>query len=188
MTKNIYTYNDVIIDPSKEGIESLIGKEVYFHDNPSLCLENANENSTSSLGILVDIFKNSAVPFRVEQKCIVQAYSCIIEKKEEAKYVSFKSAYEFFDAYDYTNHSVEKGSVENKLINYGGIWLKDKETDSFFMVTEIWDEGVVIGDSKIKTIKNGGDEYFTMNDVTNWRELLRDYIFLDGSPCGKEVK
>ena len=56
------------------------------------------------------------------------------------------------------------------------------------MVTEIWDEGVVIGDSKIKTIKNGDDEYFTMNDVTNWREFLRDYIFLDGSPCGKEVR
>ena len=66
--------------------------------------------------------------------------------------------------------------------------MKDKETDAFFMVTEIWDEGVVIGDSKIKTIKNGDDEYFTMNDVTNWRELLRDYIFLYGSPCGKEVK
>ena len=35
-----YTCSNIIIDPTKEGIESLIGKEVYFHNNPSLCLEN----------------------------------------------------------------------------------------------------------------------------------------------------
>ena len=56
------------------------------------------------------------------------------------------------------------------------------------MVTEIWNEGVVVSDIKMKTIKEGDDEYFTMNDVTDWRELLRDYEFLDGTPCGKEVK
>ena len=39
---NKYSYKNIIIDPTKEGIESLIGKEVYFRNNPSLCLENAN--------------------------------------------------------------------------------------------------------------------------------------------------
>ena len=47
-----YSYDSIIIDPSKEGIESLIGKEVYFHKNPCLCLDAANENSTVNLGIL----------------------------------------------------------------------------------------------------------------------------------------
>ena len=32
-----YTYDNVIINPYKEGVESLVGKEVYFYDNPSLC-------------------------------------------------------------------------------------------------------------------------------------------------------
>ena len=82
-----YTYSNIIIDPTKKGIDSLIGKEVYFHNNPSLCLENANEKSTSNLGILVEISKNSIVPFRIEQKCGICAHTCahacIIVKKEE---------------------------------------------------------------------------------------------------------
>ena len=82
-----YTYSNIIINPIQKGIESLIGKEVYFHNNPSLCLENANEKSTSNLGILVEISKNSIVPFRIEQKCgtcaHTCAHACIIVKKEE---------------------------------------------------------------------------------------------------------
>ena len=49
----MYTYDNIIINPTKEGLESLVGKEVYFHNNPILCLENANEKSTDSLGVLV---------------------------------------------------------------------------------------------------------------------------------------
>ena len=48
-----YTYDNILINPSKEGIESLIGKEVYFHNNPCLCLDAANENSTVNLGIIL---------------------------------------------------------------------------------------------------------------------------------------
>lgn len=187
-TMDKYTYANIIIDPYKEDIESLIGKEVYFETNPFLCLKAANEKLSSNLGILVEVYKDSIGPFCVKGKRGSYKYPCIIEKKEEAKYVPFKSAYEFFDAYGSAKYSIKKGTVENKLINYGGIWLKDKETDAWFMVTEIWDEGVVVGDGKLRTVSNGDNEYFTMNDITNWRELLRDYIFLHGSPCGKEVK
>ena len=56
------------------------------------------------------------------------------------------------------------------------------------MVTEIWKEGVVVSDIKMKTTKEGNDEYYTTNETTEWKELLRDYTFLDGSPCGKEVE
>ena len=45
-----YTYDNIFIDPSKEGIESLIGKEVYFSDIPNICLENANKNDISYFG------------------------------------------------------------------------------------------------------------------------------------------
>ena len=37
----------------------------------------------------------------------------------------------------------------------------------------------------MKTVKSGKGEYFTMNDITKWRELLKDYTFLDGTPCGR---
>ena len=172
-----YTYDNILINPSKEGIESLIGKEVYFHNNPYLCLDYANKKSTDHLGVLAKIRKNSAVPFTIEQGNTVHEYTCIIEKKEEPKpmpkFIPFKSAEEFIDVYDSTNFSVKNGTVENKLLYYGGIWLKDKELDDLFMVVEIWDDGVVWGSNQ---------------KTTHWDELLKDFTFLDGSPCGKEVE
>ena len=77
-----YTYSNIIIDPTKEGIESLIGKEVYFHNNPYLCLDYANKKSTDHLGVLAKIRKNSAVPFTIEQGNTVHEHTCIIVKKE----------------------------------------------------------------------------------------------------------
>ena len=78
-----YTYDNILINPSKEGIESLIGKEVYFHNNPYLCLDYANKKSTDHLGVLAKIRKNSAVPFTIEQGNTVHEHTCIIVKKEE---------------------------------------------------------------------------------------------------------
>lgn len=183
-----YTRKDIIMDPNDPRLEGAIGKKVYSSSDINLLLHRANNDEHEMT--LTQVEDVDSEPFTVSDMDgdEIDADFIIIKKEEEPKYVPFKSANEFIDAYNYTNHSVESGSVENKLINYGGIWLKDKETDAWFMVTEIWDEGLVIGDSKIKTIKNGDDEYFTMNDVTDWCELLRNYTFLDGSPCGKEVR
>ena len=171
---NKYSYKNIIIDPTKEGIESLIGKEVYFNNNPSLCLAGANEKSTVNLGVLVEIHKDSIAPFVVERNDTDLAYSCIIEKKEEPKkYVPFENADEFIDAYDSANYSVKNRTIENKLLNYGGIWLKHRESNDFFMVLEIRDDGVVIRRN-----------LFT----TSWNDLSNDYTFLDDTPCGKESK
>ena len=183
-----YTYSNIIIDPTKEGIESLIGKEVYFHNNPSLCLENANEKSASNLGILVEISKNSIVPFRIEQKCgtcaHTCAHACIIEKKEEPKpkYVPFENAREFLNAY----RSVARWLGEQDLyLSNHGIWLKAKDADdALFMVTEIWNYGVVVS-GNMKTTEESEDFYLTINEATTWEQLLMLYTFLDGSPCGK---
>ncbi len=186
-----YTYSNIIIDPTKEGIESLIGKEVYFHNNPSLCLENANEKSTSNLGILVEISKNSIVPFRIEQKfgtCAhTCAHACIIVKKEEPKpkYVPFENAREFINVYS----CVEATSLkkEDYFLSSHGIWLKRKDKPHLLMVTEIYSFGVVIS-GDMNTTKKPNDEYVTITETTLWRELLRGYTFLDGTPCGKESK
>ena len=65
---NEYTYDNIVIDPTKEGMESLIGKEVYFHDNPSLCLKNANDKSPVMSGILVEICRVSINPFLIKKR------------------------------------------------------------------------------------------------------------------------
>ena len=179
-----YTRKDIIMDPNDPRLEGAIGKKVYCSSDINLILQRANDNEYEKT--LTQVEDVDSEPFTVTDMDGDEFDAdFIIIKKEEPKpeYVPFENAEEFLNAYDYTNHSVENGSVENKLINYGGIWLKDNEIDAYCMVTEIWDTGVVIGNKNI-TI----GETTVFNDITSWDELLEDCTFIDGKPCGKEVK
>ena len=176
-----YTYDNIIINPCKEGIESLIGEEVYFYDNPYLCLKAANEKSASNSGILVAICKDSINPFYVKCKGDSYQYPCIIEKKEEPKpeFVPFKSVDEFIDEYDNANYSINSGTLENRLLNYGGVWLKSKKDYSLCMVAGVRDDGLVICD-KERTI----GEPIEYSVKMSWAEILANFVFANGTPCG----
>ena len=176
-----YTYDNVIINPCKEGIESLIGKEVYFEAKPFLCLKAANEKLASNLGILVEVYKDSINPFCVKGKSGSYKYPCIIEKKEELKpeFVPFASADEFLDEYDNVNYSINNGTLENKLLNYGGVWLKSKKDYSLCMVAGVRDDGLVICDKERTT-----SEPIEYNVKMSWEEILANFVFADGTPCG----
>ena len=176
-----YTYDNVIIDPHKEGVRSLIGKEVYFEAKPFLCLKAANEKLASNLGILVEVYKDSINPFCVKGKSGSYKYPCIIEKKEEPKpeFVPFKSADEFIDEYDNANYSINSGTLENKLLNYGGVWLKSKKDNSLCMVAGVSNSGLVICDKERTT-----SEPIEYNVKMSWVEILANFVFADGTPCG----
>ena len=81
-----YTYSNIIIDPTKEGIENLIGKEVYISDVPKYCLCHANKNEFEYSAVLINIRKDRVYPFLVKRQNInyEEAYSCIIPKKEDS--------------------------------------------------------------------------------------------------------
>lgn len=165
-----YTYKNVIIDPTSEEAKNCIGKEVYFSDNINLCLYRANNDINGYMGVLNKIAEKDHYPFKVNDN----SYQIIIPKKEEPKpeYVPFESIDEFLDAYEDSTY-ISCGSVGNKLINHGGIWLKQEYADSFdyYNVTEICDKlGLAIGSDTA---------------VTSWNALLKNYKFLDGTPCGK---
>ena len=166
-----YTYADIIMDPEDPRLEGAIGKECYFSDCPKIALDYARNNS--SIDRLKSINKESAAPFVGDDE--VNWVMVIIKKEEpKPKYIPFESADEFIDVYDSKNFSVQSGTIENKLLYYGGIWLKDKDIDGvFYMVTEIWRDGVVLGSDQ---------------STTKWDDLLYGYTFIDGSPCGKEVE
>ena len=176
-----YTYDNVIINPCKEGIESLIGKEVYFEAKPFLCLKAANEKLASNLGILVEVYKDSINPFCVKGKSGSYKYPCIIEKKEEPKseFVPFKSADEFIDEYDNANYSINSGTLENRLLNYGGVWLKSKKDYSLCMVAGVSNNGLVICDKEMP-LSNPIEHNVKMS----WEEILANFVFADGTPCG----
>ena len=176
-----YTYEDIIMDPEDPRLEGAIGKECFFSEYPKRLLNSAKNNSPEYLDCLTDIRKEGACTF-VDKNG--SAWTLIIIKKEEPKpkYVPFESIEEFLTAYF---KSVANSECIQKTISSTGIWLK--RNDAFLLVTEIWKEGVVVSDIKMKTTKDG-DEYFTFNGVTEWKKLFMEYTFLDGSPCGKEVE
>ena len=177
-----YTFKNIIIDPTKEGIESLIGKEVYFHNNPSLCLDYANKKTTDHLGVLVKILKNSPIPFTIKQGDTVNEYSCIIPKEPILlEYEPFESTKEFTERYKETIEGFDFDSFNDDHFQ-DGMWLKRKntKTDVYCMVAGICNNMVDVCNKKT-TIP--GEVIF--NDRMSLCELYHKYTFPDGSPCGR---
>ena len=160
-----YTYKDIIIDPISEEAKNTIGEGCYFGSNPKTVLDFANCNEKKFLRVLECIKPEEDNPFYDYN----YGFPCIIVNKEEPKpkYVPFESAEEFIDAFHY-HDNVNYSETDDILLNYG-MWLKLNEL--YVLVT-------CISDEYIKTFESC---YF-------WNELLENFEFLDGSPCGKEVK
>ena len=176
-----YTYDDINIADSNERVSNAIGKECYYGYSAREVLNNALNDRCSF--ILARVNMNRNMPFGDTSD---RWYPFMIIKKKEPKpeYTPFKNQEEFLNYYAYHKDRLVESSSAHQLASLEGVWLKDKHLTTFYMVIEIWDDGVIIGDIKMKTAKRGNGEYFTMNDVTKWCELLEDYTFLDGSPCG----
>ena len=168
-----YTFENLIINPEIPGLEGLIGKEVYFNDIPIYCIRQANDDYKA--GILIGIHKDYSTPFSVETPsgCALN-YACIIPKKEEPKpkYVPFESIEEFVERYTEVKEGTEFGTFEDNLLQCG-MWIKSKDYDDLSQVTVIREYGICID---------------TMSTFVLWKNLLDDFEFIDGSPCGKESK
>ena len=160
-----YSYNDIIIDPTSEEAKNAVGEGCYFGSNPKTVLDFANCNEKKFLRVLECIKPEEDNPFYDYN----YGFPCIIVKKEEPKpkYVPFESAEEFIDAFHYHDNA-NYSETDDILLNYG-MWLKLNEL--YVLVT-------CISDEYIKTFESC---YF-------WNELLENFEFLDGSPCGKEVE
>ena len=178
-----YTYDDINIIGGSERVSNAFGKECYYGYNVQEVLNNALNDKCKFILKWVDM--DNPKPFGDIQG---NWYPFMIIKKEDPKpeYVPFKNQEEFLNYYAHHKDRLVESSSTRQLSSLGGVWLKDKHLATFYMVTEIWGDGVIIGDTKMKTVKSGKGEYFTMNDITDWHELLEDYTFLDGAPCGRE--
>ena len=166
-----YTYEDIIMDPEDPRLEGAIGKECYFNDSPKMILEHANNNSPNNFFSLKEINKNNEYPFTDGK--YEDVWTLIIIKKEEPKpeYVPFESKEEFIEAYHYHDNA-NYSETEDILMNYG-MWLKDKNSHEIFLVTGVFNQSIHICD---------------FDSDESWGELLNEFTFLDGTPCGKEVE
>ena len=175
-----YTRKDIIMDPNDPRLEGAIGKKVYCSSDINLILKRANDNEYEKT--LTQVEDVDSEPFTVTDMDGDEIDAdFIILKKEEPKpeYIPFDSVEEFLDAYFLNKEKYTTGI----LLKLEGIWLRENETGALCMATEIWDEGLVIGDTKL-TIS--GTDVF--NDTTDWDELFSKYRFVDGTPCGKKIE
>lgn len=162
-----YTFADLIINPETPGLEALIGKEVYCSDMPIYCIRWANDNY--KVGILKEIRKNDFSPFYVETPGgRVLGYACIVPKKDHSKleYTPFKSKTEFIEAY----RSIETKKLRDETVYLAkhGMWLRQKCDSEDSMILSISSDGV-----------------FVLDTFYTWELLIKDFLFLDGSPCGR---
>lgn len=91
-------------------------------------------------------------------------------EEQKPKYEPFECITEFLNAYRRVQ-SYRLRYDDDLYLSTHGIWLMDKHDVAKWMVTAIWDGGVDLDNSEI-----------------TWKELLECWLFLDGSPCGKEKK
>lgn len=148
-------------------MEDIIGKEVYYHDMPLLCLDYANNDCC--IGTLKEICKDDFCPFRIETPGgDILRYACIIPKKEESepKYVPFKNRTEFIKAY--RSIETEKLRDETAYLAKHGMWLRQKCDSEDSMILGISPDGV-----------------FVLDTFYTWELLIKDFLFFDGSPCGR---
>lgn len=169
-----YTYDDINITGS-ERVLNAIGKECYGGDSVVEVLDNAANDRCKFT--LKRVNMNQHRPFGDPYDYWYPFM--IIKKGPEFKRVPFRDAEAFLNAYK-GNESFNLNKSYHYLLTRG-IWLKlnSQESNSYCMVTEIRDLGVVIGDNNTKIRKKS-----VINETTTWEELLRDYTFLDGTPCG----
>lgn len=174
-----YTRKDIIMDPKDSRLENAIGKKVYCSSDINLLLHRANNDEYEMT--LTQVEDVDSEPFTVMNTDGTEydADFIIIKKEEEPEYIPFESVEEFLDEYFLNKEKYTTGI----LLKLEGVWLREKETGALCMATEIWDEGLVIGDTKLTII---GTDVF--NDMMEWDELFSKYSFVDGTPCGKEVK
>ena len=161
-----YTYKDIIIDPTSEEAKNAIGKKCYMYDSPTMLLKMANSNDDARTLESID---ESDYPFN--DKEFGNEWTCIIVKKEEPKpkYVPFESIEEFVERYTEVKEGMEFGTFEDNLLQCG-MWIKSKDDDDLSQVTVIREYGICID---------------TMSTFVSWKNLLDDFEFIDGSPCGK---
>ena len=165
-----YTYKDIIIDPTSEEAKNAVGEGCYFGSNPKTVLDFANCNEKKFLRVLECIKPEEDNPFYDYN----YGFPCIIVKKEEPKpkYVPFESIEEFVERYTEVKEGTEFGTFEDNLLQCG-MWIKSKDDDDLSQVTVIREYGICID---------------TMSTFVSWKNLLDDFEFIDGSPCGKEVE
>ena len=152
-----YTYADVIIDPEDPRVE--IGKEYYFSNTASCCLEYARRDEYHYIAKLREAVEGLHLPFKIGDSL----WACLIRKKEP-EYVPF----------DLSDPEVRK--------SLRGRWIKD--TSDFEKEGMIVGFSLSIFPKKTWSVCMSGES----GETIPADYLLENCVFDDGTPCGKQIE
>lgn len=154
-----YTYKDIIIDPEDPRVE--IGAKYWFGVNPRDCIDKAN---SGKLAARLDFIEDSEKPFgHYSSEAYPICFPCMIHKKELKK-----------EPEKYVPFDLSQEKDRNML---RGKFLIQLHVGNFAP-----EERLVVGFSE-NTAVIGGYEL----GCYDGHELLENFTFLDGTPCGQEV-
>lgn len=171
MKRDIYTFENIIINPNLEEVRLAIGKRVYAGNYPVTMLNNAQYGIGE--GTLLRVNPNSCEPFIVKLSEVREcAYTSIIISKEKKNILMpFISVEDFLDTYQEVVSKIEENPKFKELLNKGML-LKSNYSDNTYTIRQVHKEGVTM----------------TAGKFYPWSKLMDSYCFLDGSPCGKIMK
>lgn len=157
-SRSVFTYKD-----AKEA-KRLIGKRVEYSDN----LKAIEESHLESGDILLEVIEDSCEPFRIDTSRY-SSQRTIYDYQFIREILPDESHYEPYDLSDL--------NVRDSLRGRWIIW-NDGDTDDA-------DEAVIIGFTK-----RDGDPWHVRTSIgsIDAAELLKFYVFDDGTPCGKKVE
>lgn len=168
MKRDIYTFDNIIINPNLEEVRLAIGKRVYAGNYPVTMLNNAQYGIGEGTLLRVDPY--SCEPFIVKVSEIREcAYTSIIISKEKKRILKpYTTVENFLDAYE---EAISKDPKYKEILNkQKGMLLKSRTSDNTYTIRQIHKDGVTMISGKFYP----------------WSKLMDSYCFLDGSPCGIE--
>ena len=160
----MYTEDDIISGPFDKRVMAALGKEVYRGDDKDELLKAANDGDESAMGFLCEArIASDGFPFRIG---LNWRYIIIPKIMPEGK--PGEQTEEKPEEAEYVPFDLSKEEDRLKLC---GSWVKSRRhPDECYSICGVSSHLVFIsGQTPGSTAK----------------EFLRDFTFLDGSPCGK---
>lgn len=196
-----YGLEHVISKENYTSHKDILLKDVYFGNNIKELVECANENYKWNQGTLISIKEKLPNPFVVQvlreskmSSIVLKAeyLDCpyiIIKKKETSYYRPFKDWDEFISAYEEHSKNIEPNTKES-ILSKCGMWIKAKKQaypknqEYFSNISEIKELGIVLATRNLRGELVSSSDVAIDTDHIPWYFLVRDYLFLDDSPCG----
>ena len=184
--------------------EKLRLKEVYFGEAPEETVYNANTDFFLCKGNVVSFKKEKGsfvfiiqAPRKVKVNSSKLAYIeeyvrsqyIILNRNGAPYYRPFKSLKEFIRAYEEHSRNINQDSEEAILSRYG-MWIKAKKQqypkneEYYASISEIIEDGITLATRNLRGELVGTSDVAIDTSYIPWYYLVKDYLFLDGSPCG----